>query len=503
MERDNGVVGKQKGEKIKKEEVLEFLELSKGKWAVREQTHGSSNDYKIEERNDPKFGINYVVKSQGESVRSFRTREEAESWIENGESSMLRRGTDPWASHNIPGGIPGTEKVYTLSVPTPATSKITSLDFPGGKREVQGFEEGIYQSPHFQDKPNVVLHFRTQEIADSKGEKGLLAETIQSDWHQARVPKEEEYYRQQVPDAPFEKTWPEIGLKHLIDIAAQDPSIKWVGWSGGKVQNERWGKSGPAEFDLDNPAHEAMVDEFYDSMRNDFVKEKGREPTEKEEEYMYDDATEAAMNDFEAMQAEGKTGEGSFLTTLYDKRLPKFAKKYAEKMGGRYATSVLKPGKTDMSKGVYISYGDYPIHRIDLTPAMRQKVNVEGQEFYDPIAGAVGAGIAGAVLGGDKKKKGENIREDGTLKGPGWLGSLPMKDGRTATEMSIGVRINGKETLIPVLVPGLTKREIDHLLSGNKPTDAILRKAVFHARQRIRKGKSPFKEGVYKEEGGV
>ena len=47
---------------------------------------------------------------------------------------------------------------------------------------------------------------------------------------------------------------------------------------------------------------------------------------------------------------------------------------------------------------------------------------------------------------------------------------------------------------IPTLVPTLTKQEIDYLLSGQRPTRAIVDKAVQHARQRMSQGLSPFKE---------
>ncbi len=52
---------------------------------------------------------------------------------------------------------------------------------------------------------------------------------------------------------------------------------------------------------------------------------------------------------------------------------------------------------------------------------------------------------------------------------------------------------------IPLLVPGLTKQEISLLLSGAKPTDVVMRKAVGHAKNRMFFGKSPFaQEGEQK-----
>ncbi len=83
-------------------------------------------------------------------------------------------------------------------------------------------------------------------------------------------------------------------------------------------------------------------------------------------------------------------------------------------------------------------------------------------------------------------------REDGTKKSTGYFGVLPRPDGSVSTELSIGVNFDGKEHLIPALVPTLNKDEINYLLSGKKPTNEIVDKAVEHARIRISQGKSPF-----------
>ena len=92
-------------------------------------------------------------------------------------------------------------------------------------------------------------------------------------------------------------------------------------------------------------------------------------------------------------------------------------------------------------------------------------------------------------------------REDGTLKGPGWLGSMPMSDGsdQVATELSITVGASdvgqsGEDVLIPLLVPTLTRGEVEHLTDGKEATDAIVKKAIAHARKQIKAGKSPFKQ---------
>lgn len=85
-------------------------------------------------------------------------------------------------------------------------------------------------------------------------------------------------------------------------------------------------------------------------------------------------------------------------------------------------------------------------------------------------------------------------RTDGTRKGSGYFGEMRMRDGSAdvATEISIGVNLEGKEREIPALVPTLSGDELDHLLKGGAPTDAIVQKAVAHARQRLSNGQSPF-----------
>jgi hypothetical protein len=93
-------------------------------------------------------------------------------------------------------------------------------------------------------------------------------------------------------------------------------------------------------------------------------------------------------------------------------------------------------------------------------------------------------------------------RPDGSPKGDGFLGVLKRPDGNVSTEISIGVQIGGKETEIPTLVPSLSQKEIDHMLSGGdlkgEIGQSIVRKAVEHAKQRIAQGKSPFaQKGEY------
>lgn len=91
-------------------------------------------------------------------------------------------------------------------------------------------------------------------------------------------------------------------------------------------------------------------------------------------------------------------------------------------------------------------------------------------------------------------------------KGPGFLGTFERPGGDFSTELSIGVNIDGRETEIPTLVPGLTREEIDQLLTITDPQKIpkpIVDKAVKHARQRMGLGLSPFKDPDEDDEPGA
>ncbi len=56
-------------------------------------------------------------------------------------------------------------------------------------------------------------------------------------------------------------------------------------------------------------------------------------------------------------------------------------------------------------------------------------------------------------------------RPDGSAKGMGFFGELKRPDGDVSTEISVGVGMDGKEMDIPLIVPTLTKKELNYLLS--------------------------------------
>ncbi len=91
-----------------------------------------------------------------------------------------------------------------------------------------------------------------------------------------------------------------------------------------------------------------------------------------------------------------------------------------------------------------------------------------------------------------KNKAPYGYREDGTPKGRGFLGLIPDSQNNVMSEKSIGVDFDGRNTLIPTIVPTLSQEEINHLGSGKQITEEIKRKAIDHALSRMRQGLSPF-----------
>jgi len=102
-------------------------------------------------------------------------------------------------------------------------------------------------------------------------------------------------------------------------------------------------------------------------------------------------------------------------------------------------------------------------------------------------------------------------RVDGTQKSEtGFLGPIPNTvTGKTMTEVSMGIEIDGEEVLIPLLVPSLTEEEIKIMqnmeIEGNieNVPQSIKDKAIEHAIQRMKENKNPFYNNDKAEGGSI
>jgi len=78
-------------------------------------------------------------------------------------------------------------------------------------------------------------------------------------------------------------------------------------------------------------------------------------------------------------------------------------------------------------------------------------------------------------------------------KGKGYFGVLSRpNDDSSSTELSSEFTFKNKKVEYPLIVPTLSKGELNHLLSGEEPTNKIYDKAESWAKSRIKKGLSPF-----------
>ena len=86
----------------------------------------------------------------------------------------------------------------------------------------------------------------------------------------------------------------------------------------------------------------------------------------------------------------------------------------------------------------------------------------------------------------------EELGTPTTAKGKGYFGAIPDQQGRPMTELSSAYEQDGKLVSHPLIVPTLTKQEIDLLKMGAEPTSSIYQKAQEWAQSRLAQGQSPF-----------
>lgn len=168
------------------------------------------------------------------------------------------------------------------------------------------------------------------------------------------------------------------------------------------------------------------------------------------------------------------------------------------------------------------SYLDKYAGQMQADDILRSRAAIDKQDSQAIVTGAVnkaynqnGAAFSGSdtnrafnilinTESGGKQFKdyGYGLRPDGTPKGKGFLGELKRPDGTVSTEISVGYEINGKQMDIPLIVPGLNKKELDYLLNTdikskdffkNMP-DGLEEKAIAHAKKRLAEGKSVFSD---------
>ena len=244
-----------------------------------------------------------------------------------------------------------------------------------------------FRDPHFRED-NVLLHLRLNDRIDANGKKVLFIEELQSDWHQkgrkdgyagqharpykiiedsptsfiidftdpdgssnvhtgfeSRAQAERAAQRRKdegVPDAPFKKNWPALGLKRAIREALENGYDR-IAWLDGEGQAARYDlsqqvdairvtrdKDGTYEIMARSADDMAELGEFQ-TLATKVAKEKladyiGKEPASKALDKMKDGVAELSGLDLKV------GGEG--MKAFYDRELVSIANKISKKIGG-------------------------------------------------------------------------------------------------------------------------------------------------------------------------
>lgn len=295
-----------------------------------------------------------------------------------------------------------------------------------------------FVNKHYGDEGlNTLAHARVQDMRGPEGQKILLIDEIQSDWHQAgrkrgyrsegdervaatAIPQEgyfevrdqhgnfvanvmnhdmtnpsaeaaltiadrrisaPEIGRQaddiRVPDAPFKNTWHELTMKRLVDDAARNGYDKVV-FSPASLQKVRYPDSGA----------ESLYDLLYDQKLPKFVSK----------EYGVDvDQYPVKTKDLSVIHG----NRGGF--TIVERGSSKA-------IGDIYETR-------DAAEAAAKQMSEVPYHSFDITPEMRERITTQGQPLYQlaPVAGAIGAGMMATDEEPTEYKKGGKVKKPVSL----------------------------------------------------------------------------------------
>ena len=110
---------------------------------------------------------------------------------------------------------------------------------------------------------------------------------------------------------------------------------------------------------------------------------------------------------------------------------------------------------------------------------------------YSLLAQAISRKPGLAPYGMRNLETGQDISQ-GTVKGKGYFGEVPMDQGGAMTEFSSAYGQDNNLVSNPLIVPTLTKQELDWLKAGLDPTPQIIKKAQDYAQKRMGAGQSTF-----------
>lgn len=311
-----------------------------------------------------------------------------------------------YSSYQLPGGENYREHLLTLPYKDINTrvrefakeNNINDIDTAYSEFEKK-FGSGnptFYQSSHW-DEPNVLAHIRSNE-RNVEGVPSLHIEEIQSDWHQQgrkrgykqddlkkqyddleekinsykdhddpevlKLIKQQDDIRKSmesgVPDAPFKTSWPELALKRMIQLAAQEGKTR-ISWTPGEAQAARYDLSKDvSKVYLNNPVWHGEND-----IRGNLIvtsKANGNDLISKPvkslkeiEDLIGKEAADRLVNKPSYMQGrdhvlsgDGLKVGGEGMKGFYDKMLPKMVEKLGKQYGVKVKRSPIEADYTQL-----------------------------------------------------------------------------------------------------------------------------------------------------------
>ena len=418
-----------------------------------------------------------------------------------------------YSDYQLPGGSDYKELLLKLPVDTrsPKTDKIQKNldaisasdmadDMRAGAQEQISFmkmreqEENIkFRSNHFPDDPNLLAHVRFNTRTDAQGKKILFIEEIQSDW--AQTGREDGFSLPPNITAPLDSEYRELVHKNTQARAAgKEPDAADIARAKeleALLEKSDKSKVAAAPFVQDTKSWTALA-----------MKRMVRYAADNGFDGVAWTTGEQQYARFPKSQKGETTYKG--MTSFYDQIVPSVADEVLKKVGGSGVSKVRiqRPSvETDPEEAVRVIEGrdfteeDQP--GFYLSDKMREKARQPMPLFQAAGAAAVGAAAVDSDKAEAEARKDYGKRNDGTQKDIGFLGEQKLPNGDIATEFSIGVQFDGKETEIPTLVPSLTEEELELLRNDIIPNkkdvpENIINKAVDHAKGRMKEGKSPF-----------
>ncbi len=279
-----------------------------------------------------------------------------------------------------------------------------------------------YKSSHW-DEPNVLYHTRLQDTTID-GDKTLLADEIQSDWHQegrskgyknedptllkqvkeifnkygmefngritdreyekisnAGLLEEEDFILDRfesqagIPAAPYSKTWHEKAMKDIIDEAIEKGYDR-VAWATGKTNADRYGLANQIDgLDVSRTKNGEYHLNTLQKDSTDIKAVLARNVSEdKLQDYVGKEMAQKIINDTKDMVGNKKyTGldlevGGEGMKGFYDKILPEFTNKYIKKFDSKVEIKTLSNGDKVWS--------------FEVTPKMKEQISEKGQPLF-------------------------------------------------------------------------------------------------------------------------